>query len=397
MMQWIVQASSLSWSGGQDICMNEVKGKPAVYHTVNRILTHFPDSKVVVAAPEFDQTGTLPKVLAPLGPRVVIFFGFTYSPLLRMVEAAETHFDGDAFLRVDGLNMFFLPDHAQQLWRQGIDGELDVAKFPDDFPVQFTADFYRVSALRALSCLLEENSPLHIHPKYALMRNPKFRADYMEPQAQLPDSYLMAAREAAKDLYAEPRDVINTKRIVIGDTLSFHYSLALPYLHQGLDVLDIACGGWYGPAQLAQIARRVVAADVDLLCIQQASEKMNDVSNLSFRCEDVMAMSFVDSHFDLITSFETIEHVEAYRYIKEMHRVLKPNGLLLMSTPQNSLGRIPMNPQHKIEYSLNEIINLVSSHFECEKVIGIKQGCVYFDGEVKGTNTFLTLRRRDLT
>jgi hypothetical protein len=40
MMQWIVQASSLSWSGGKDICMNEVKGKPAVYHTVNRILTH---------------------------------------------------------------------------------------------------------------------------------------------------------------------------------------------------------------------------------------------------------------------------------------------------------------------------------------------------------------------
>lgn len=375
--------------------MNEVQGKPAVFHTVNRILTHFPDSKVVVAAPEFDQAGSLPKVLGPLGPRVAIFFGFTQSPLLRMLKAAETHFDGDAFLRVDGLNMFFLPDHAQQLWRQGIEGGLDVAKFPDDYPVQFTADFYRVSALRALSCLLEENSPLHIHPKYALMRNPSFRADYMEPQAQLPDNQLLAAREAALDLYAEPRDVINTKRIAIGDTLSLHYSLALPYLHQGLDVLDIACGGWYGPGQLAQKARQVVGADVDPLCIQQASEKMHDVSNLSFRCEDVTAMSFVDATFDLITSFETIEHVDAQRYIKEMHRVLKPNGLLLMSTPQNSLGRIPMNPQHQIEYSLNEVIDLVSSHFQCESVLGIKQGCVYFDGEAKGTNTFLALKRRD--
>lgn len=43
-MQWVVQASSQSWSGGRDICMNLVRGKPAVFHTISRILEHFPQS-----------------------------------------------------------------------------------------------------------------------------------------------------------------------------------------------------------------------------------------------------------------------------------------------------------------------------------------------------------------
>jgi SAM-dependent methyltransferase/spore coat polysaccharide biosynthesis protein SpsF (cytidylyltransferase family) len=396
MMQWVVQASSQSWSGGQDICMNPVQGQPAVFHTVNRILTNFPDSKVVVAAPEFDRSGSLPAVLGALGSRVEIFYGFTQSPLQRMVKAAEAHFEGDAFLRLDGLNMFFRLEHAQALWQLGTEGALDVAKFPDDYPVQFTADFYRVSALRALGGSLAEDSPLQIHPKYALMRNPAFRAGYLDPGAPLSDEVLQAARDAATALYVEPRDVINGKRIASGDTLSLHYAMALPFIQPDMETLDIACGGWYGPGLLAQKARRVVGADVDPVCIQQASEKMREVANLTFQCEDVTAMSFADASFDLITSFETIEHVDAQLYVKEMHRVLKPHGLLLMSTPQNSLGHIPMNPQHQIEYSLDEVLSVVSSHFECESAIGIKQGCVYIDGEVKGTNTFLRLRRRAL-
>jgi 2-polyprenyl-3-methyl-5-hydroxy-6-metoxy-1,4-benzoquinol methylase len=47
-----------------------------------------------------------------------------------------------------------------------------------------------------------------------------------------------------------------------------------------------------------------------------------------------VAMSFEDESFDaVVVSVETIEHIDGYRFLEEIHRVLKPDGLLLLSTP----------------------------------------------------------------
>lgn len=66
MLNFFVQASSVSWLGGKDLCMNQVLGEPVVYHTISRIFQHYPDARVILVAPDFDRGGEL-ELLAGLG------------------------------------------------------------------------------------------------------------------------------------------------------------------------------------------------------------------------------------------------------------------------------------------------------------------------------------------
>ncbi|MCK5041153.1 MAG: hypothetical protein KAR62_02620, partial [Sphingomonadales bacterium] len=72
----IIQASSTAWSGGQDLCMNEINGRRVVYRTVESFLIADPNVRVVVAAPEFDKNGRLDTALKDLmGERLSIYYG----------------------------------------------------------------------------------------------------------------------------------------------------------------------------------------------------------------------------------------------------------------------------------------------------------------------------------
>ena len=374
--------------------MNPVKGKSAVFHTLSRIVEHFPQSRIVIAAPGFDSDGQLPAIASAFPAQVRLYFGHAESPLKRMIAAHREFFSDDPFMRIDALNMFFQPDDVARMWEQGVSLDLDCAKYPDDYPIQFTADFYRIGPLERLAQDLGPDSPYQIHPKYALFSNPDAACEYYRPPEQIADSVLKAAREDARELYLEPRDPIVEKRIAHGDTLSFHYAMALPYIERDFCVLDIACGGAYGPLTLAKKARQVVGADLDAECIREAQAATGENPRVRFSCEDVTATRFADASFDLITSFETIEHVDEDLYLKEVHRILKPGGLLLLSTPQNALGHIPMNPQHVVEYSLSQICAKVAPLFDCEEVVGIKQGCIIVKADPTGTNTFMKLRSK---
>ena len=85
-----------------------------------------------------------------------------------------------------------------------------------------------------------------------------------------------------------------------------------------------------------------------------------------------------DASFDLIASFETIEHVPDDRaYVDETARVLRPGGMLLVSTPDRRLGsigprlrKVPSNPFHIREYSRRELIDLLSRRFEIVEEFG---------------------------
>ncbi len=394
-MQWIVQASSRSWSGARDICMNSVRGQSAVFHTLARISEHFPQSRIVIAAPEFDSDGQLPSIAAAFPDQVRLYFGHNESPLKRMIAAHRQFFADDTFIRINALNMFFQPQHVARMWEQCVSKGLDCVKFPDDYPIQFTADLYRIDALERLAQELAPDSAYQIHPKYALIHSHSAACEYYRPADPIADSVLEAARDDARELYLEPRDPIVAHRVMHGDTLSFHYAMALPFIEEDFCVLDIACGGAYGPLTLAQRARQVVGADLDAECIGAARIAARDHPRVRFSCEDVTATHFADASFDLITSFETIEHVDDSLYLKEIHRLLKPGGLLLLSTPQNALGHIPMNPQHVVEYSLAQICDKVAPLFDCEELLGIKQGCIVIKGDPTGTNTFMKLRRKN--
>ena len=110
-------------------------------------------------------------------------------------------------------------------------------------------------------------------------------------------------------------------------------------LVKGLNVLDLACGEGYGSALLAETAESVIGMDIDQETVDHANEKYRKI-NLSFRQGDAANIPLKDHSIDAVVSFETIEHIDEMlqnQFLQEIDRVLKPDGLLIMSTPNKAV------------------------------------------------------------
>jgi SAM-dependent methyltransferase len=135
------------------------------------------------------------------------------------------------------------------------------------------------------------------------------------------------------------------------------------------DVLDVACGTGYGADYLAAAgARKVVGADVSPDAVRYARDWFGQSARASFVCADAVVLPFADCSFDVVVSFETLEHIRAYRkFLAECRRVLREEGLLVCSTPNRrvfspNLGR-PINPFHVKEFWPEEFRRLLNRFF----------------------------------
>lgn len=126
----------------------------------------------------------------------------------------------------------------------------------------------------------------------------------------------------------------------------FHYQRYKSILELCRDrvVLDIACGEGYGSRILADTAARVYGVDIDAETIAEAVKKYAD-ENLAYMEGSAEKLEFPDDMFDVVVSFETIEHVDAdmqKMFIREIRRVLKKDGCLVMSSPdKRNYSEIP--------------------------------------------------------
>ena len=103
---------------------------------------------------------------------------------------------------------------------------------------------------------------------------------------------------------------------------------------QGKKVLDIGCGVGYGSRFLSENgAEQVVAFDIAEAAIEHAREYYSN-DNISYSVKSAEDFSF-DEKFDVVTCFELIEHVHLQdAVLQNIRKVLKDDGLLLMSTPR---------------------------------------------------------------
>ncbi len=103
----------------------------------------------------------------------------------------------------------------------------------------------------------------------------------------------------------------------------------------GKRVLDAACGEGYGSALLAAAGAQVLGVDISSDTIEHAQQRYGAVAGLRFATGDATALDDLPSNsFDVIVSFETLEHVEQQaRMITGFRRLLRADGLLLISSP----------------------------------------------------------------
>jgi ubiquinone/menaquinone biosynthesis C-methylase UbiE len=151
------------------------------------------------------------------------------------------------------------------------------------------------------------------------------------------------------------------------------YRFAAKYV-KGKRVLDCACGTGYGVRLLREEGKavHVIGADIDTKAIEYACRKHN-VGSTSFICSSGDRLPLPDTCVDLVTSFETIEHVpDDAALIEEFHRVLRPDGLLIISTPNQ--WPLAMAPFHVREYDRASFIKAIESRFGCLELYNQNSG-----------------------
>jgi ubiquinone/menaquinone biosynthesis C-methylase UbiE len=145
-------------------------------------------------------------------------------------------------------------------------------------------------------------------------------------------------------------------------------------LVKGKNVLDIACGEGYGSRMLAEYADVVVGIDISQEAVDHAVQKYSSKKNLTFKTGSASQIDFPNQSFDLVVSFETIEHlIEQSEMIAEIRRVLKPDGALLISSPNRPIYSEESNQHneyHVKELDFREFDKLLREKFESIKYFG---------------------------
>jgi ubiquinone/menaquinone biosynthesis C-methylase UbiE len=135
----------------------------------------------------------------------------------------------------------------------------------------------------------------------------------------------------------------------------------------GKRVLDVACGEGYGSALLARGAAHVTGIDVSGPAIAHAKATYSDRGNLEFVHASCTALALPDASVDVAITFETIEHIAGQdQFLDELARVLKPDGVLVLSCPNKleySDKRNYQNEFHVKEMYRDELTRLVASRF----------------------------------
>ena len=139
----------------------------------------------------------------------------------------------------------------------------------------------------------------------------------------------------------------------------------LCHLEEAQEVLDVGCGIGVGPAYIArQFDCQVMAVDISekmLSWARQRARREGVADRFAFRKADVRELPFEDDTFDFAVSTEFIEHVpkkNAMDFLREVVRVTKKGGKVIITTPNNEWGEV--DPVHPNEYSYDETLDMVS-------------------------------------
>ncbi|MCI6165626.1 MAG: glycosyltransferase, partial [Lachnospira sp.] len=133
-------------------------------------------------------------------------------------------------------------------------------------------------------------------------------------------------------------------------------------------VLDAACGEGYGSSIIGTVANQVIGIDLNGEAIDRATANYGN-DKVSFLTASVAELPIESNSIDVVVSFETIEHVPEevqIEFIKEVRRVLKEDGLFIISSPNRAIYSDLFdyhNEFHVHELYKDEFESMLREHF----------------------------------
>lgn len=197
---------------------------------------------------------------------------------------------------------------------------------------------------------------------------------------------------AKSEFRSREKYVVHLKRM--------HAYFAAAWLAQGRTVLDLGCNIGEGSAILSGTAEKVVGVDVSGTVIAAAKRRYSELP-IEFLLVDGVRLPFADDSFDLVASFQVIEHiVDQNIFIGELRRVLRPGGIALITTPNAEMrldpGMAPWNRFHVREFTPSELATHLRTFFSSVKVLGLFAEEPLYSIEVGRTQRIRAHLRRQL-
>jgi ubiquinone/menaquinone biosynthesis C-methylase UbiE len=190
----------------------------------------------------------------------------------------------------------------------------------------------------------------------------------------------MLSHEEMIGLQAERHALIETHDFRSQEEYVLHLMHTAAYvqaarLSENKRVLDLGCNTGYGAEILSRVAKEVVGVDVSEKAISAAQDRYGHLG-MKFQLTDGTRLPFENAEFDMIVSFQVIEHIVDYDvYIGELKRVVSPEGVVVFTTPNALLrldsGMKPWNEFHVREFNCSELEALLATFFSNVQMMGL--------------------------
>lgn len=138
----------------------------------------------------------------------------------------------------------------------------------------------------------------------------------------------------------------------------------------GCDVVEVGCGHGHGTTLLAEAASRVICIDLshDVLRTFTPSALKHSV----YPCQaHAGRLPLRDDSCTVVVAFQLVEHLaNPEAFLSEIAMILNPTGYAYISTP-NAKAPHAENPFHKVDYSYDTLVELLSATFRSVDVYGL--------------------------
>ena len=187
---------------------------------------------------------------------------------------------------------------------------------------------------------------------------------------------------------AERSSAKDTSEQVIFNRCLFAYKAAGQFVKG--NILELGSGEGYGINHLAPLADTYTAVD-------KFDSQFEALPNVKFlKMELPFLKGITDNSFDYVITFQVIEHIkDDNTFVKEIFRVLKPGGSLLLSTPNKSMS-LTRNPWHVREYKDFELEKLLKTSFTNVSMKGVYGTPAYLDYYKKNKESVKKFTRFDI-